>query len=203
MTRNLGHQEFDIQFEHKIYQMQQAGMRDASDEEWKHRKYKEKLPLDLKRTILMNLWPLEGEEKPPRRTRNWEEVSQAITMELQMRGDVTGIGDKIHTVDDQVFSVRGAPDGAPQGADQCRACQMYGHIADACPVKYVERKLSQKERDALKNDAARHNRGCQKCGLPDHRKQHHRLALVEHYSKGRRESPADRNRDSAPRGGKG
>ena len=73
------------------------------------REYISKLHFDFRRDVLNQGWPLDGEDKPARRPATWEEVSEAVDMELEQRADAHAPQDSVNALGAPPTSQQGMP----------------------------------------------------------------------------------------------
>ena len=178
MGRSTTHVEFRSLFEEKLEELEDAEMGLASDKETLKRKYLSKLQPDLRRAVLGQLWPLDGEEHQTRRPRTWEEVAEAVEMELEHRVDTNAPTDAVNALGgSHVLPGQGCGDGSDvQGSSKCSHCQRPGHLKEMCPLKAAE---VRGDVARLVADSTRTGRKCTVCGFGDHREEHHRLACAD------------------------
>ena len=116
-------------FEQKIDEMEDAKC--CPDPDTLHRQYLSKISDDLQSVVMAKTWNLDGESEPMRKARTWEEVAEAVEMELETRADVKAPKDHVHTLG------TGRPTGAPQsptppsgaGLTRCPHCLKEGRGA--------------------------------------------------------------------------
>ena len=172
----LSHAEFRSLFEEKVEDMEDAKLSMATCQDTLKRKYLSKLPHEFRRSVLSQLWPLDGEDKQPRRPNSWEEVADAVEMEMENRADTQAPTDGINLL--QGTAPPNGGDGVPTAAPTrtCNYCHRTGHPSQACPKKAAD---TRGESAKALADAARTGRVCTICGFGDHREDHHRLANAD------------------------
>ena len=72
----LSHTEFRAEWEEKLDELGEVGIKDVEDPPTLKRKYLSKINKEMRLCILSNVWPLDGEGKPPRKPDTWEEVAE-------------------------------------------------------------------------------------------------------------------------------
>ncbi len=115
---SMHHAEFRSYFEAKLDEMEDASLDVVHSSATLRRKYLSKLNKDLRGAVLGKMWPLDGMESASRKPNTWEEVAQAVELELEGRADAKAPLEAINVASDGV--------GAP-GAFKCRHCGRGGH----------------------------------------------------------------------------
>ena len=164
------HAEFRAQSELKLDEMEDAGM--ASDSPALRRQYLSKLTDDLRQAVLDKLRPLDGEHALPRKPSTWEEVSDAIDLELSTRAD-TKAPTEMLAWSDEHRGTAGSPPAKSGGGKGCRVCQSREYVEAACPQKAAR---DSGEEEHLLARSARSGETCSICGAAGHRKKHHAMA---------------------------
>ena len=124
--------------------------------------------------MLSKVWPLDGEERPSRKPSIWEEVAQAVDMELGSRADARACTDSINAIGDgsaPACSTLGTPTAT------CKHCKRTGHPPEVCPFKAAERRGHVEK--MIKENEENPERVCAYCGAADHRDYHHRLGISD------------------------
>ena len=60
-------------------------------------KYMNKLPAELRKAVFAQAWTLDGEGHPSRKPVTWQEVSEAVEMELESRADAATVTPGVDT----------------------------------------------------------------------------------------------------------
>ena len=97
-----------------------------------------KLTPDLRRAVLGQSWPLGREGTPLRKPSTWEEVAEAVELELESRADARAPQDQVHAVGQEEPLVDGLNNGVP--TQKCKYCQRTGHPPEACPRRAAEQR---------------------------------------------------------------
>ena len=82
----LPHGKFRVMWEDKLEDMEEANM-DKPAPATLYRKYLGKLPIDLRTAVLGRTWPLDGPDQPHRMCETWEDLADAVELELEKRFD--------------------------------------------------------------------------------------------------------------------
>ena len=173
----MTHVEFRSLFEEKLEELEDAGMGIASDASTLQRKYLSKLEAGLRRAVMSQLWPLDGEELASRRPKTWEEVARCVDMELEHRVDANAPTDQISALGGS-YVPPGADGSNTKGMSKCGHCQRTGHLKEQCPLK-----AAQVRGDVAKSlaESARTGKCCTVCGQQDHREEHHRFGAADAF----------------------
>ena len=95
------HSAFRADWEALLEDMEDAEMHHfLADVDTLCRKYLAKLTDDLRSTVLGKNWPLDGEDKPPRKPSTWEEVAAAVDIEMASRADTKAPKEGLHGLGD-------------------------------------------------------------------------------------------------------
>ena len=162
----LPHATFRTEWEHLLDEMEDAGV-DMPTENTLFRRYLSKITPEFRSIVLSRTYSLDGDDKPPRKPRKWEEVAGCIEIELDSRADARAPSDSIHSF--------GPPSGHKPGVT-CGHCQRHDHFTEYCPKVAAERR---NESAKCLADHARSGRICSICGQGDHNEEHHRLAIAD------------------------
>ena len=130
MSKGSTHAEFRSLWEEKLEEVvrhQVIVLSDSTSEEKLHRYYHSKVTNELRHTVMGKLWILDGKDSPPRKTRTWEEVAEAIDRELSIRADARAPQDAINQLSDSGALALGRP------TQICKHCNRSGHPAEICP----------------------------------------------------------------------
>ena len=171
------HTEFRAAWEEKLDELEEAGVVVMTEASWPRRLYHQylaKLTAELRQTVLSKVWPLDGEDKPSRKPSIWEEVAQAVDMELGSRADARAPTESINAMGDG--SIPASSTQATPTA-QSKHCKRPGHPPEICPFKAAERRGHVEK--MLKENEANPERVCAYCGAADHRDYHHRLGTSD------------------------
>ena len=129
--------EFLSLWEEKLEDMEDAEITIVRDPKTLYRKFVGKLTYDLRSAILGRPWPLDGEDKPGRKPETWEEVVEAVQLELNNRVDSkapTDGGGKVEHM--KTLGVeRPSPGSSESGLRRCKHCMRPGHFPEQCPWK--------------------------------------------------------------------
>ena len=109
---NMGaksHGLFRTEFESLLISMKEAELSTAVDPLYLHRKYLSKLTDTLRSAVLSKTWLLDGDSEPPRKPKSWEEVAQAVEMELENRVDARTGPETTHTLTDCLLYTSPSP----------------------------------------------------------------------------------------------
>ena len=98
-----------------------------------YRKYLAKLNDDLRSTVMSNAWPLDGPDKAYRKAKSWEEVAEAVELELESRADAKAPKDSLLMVGPLTRSPGGGSQPPGLGKYRCHRCKLGGHPQEACP----------------------------------------------------------------------
>ena len=81
---SMPHGKFRALWEDKLEDWEEAEI-PLMDTDTLFRRYLSKLPLDLKNAAMRRSWPLDGEENPHRKCKTWQDVADAVDMDLDTR----------------------------------------------------------------------------------------------------------------------
>ena len=139
------------------------------DEDILFRRYLSKLPLDLKNAAMSHSWPLDGEDNPHRKCKTWQDVADAVDMELDTRLDTRAL--LAHP--GSVYAVHEG--GGGETVQVCQHCQGTHHtVLCAARAAAVRNETETSERFHAKWGST-----CQECGLTNHKQVHHLLAAKD------------------------
>ena len=127
-------------------------------------RYSGKLPQQLKTAVTSRVWALDADDMPARKCKTWEDIADAVDMELETRVDTRCIGNRAG----DLYAVN---EGAGDGADVspvCKHCGAVRHTAlCATRAAFIRNEVESSERKH-----ARFGTTCY-CGKTDHLESHH------------------------------
>ena len=92
----LPHSTFHTEWEYLLDEMEEAGV-DMPTQDTLFRRYLSKVTPEFRSLVLGRTFSLDGEEKPPRKPKTWEEVAECIELELESRADARAPTDNVHS----------------------------------------------------------------------------------------------------------
>ena len=124
----MQHGKFRAMWEDKLEDWDEAAIPNM-DEDTFFRRYLSKLPLDLNNAAMSRSWPLDGKDNPHRKCKTWQDVADAVDMELDTRLDTRALlahPGSVYAVHEggggeRVSSMPSLPRNAPYRA-LCRSC---------------------------------------------------------------------------------
>ena len=125
----MPHGRFRILWEDKLDDFIEANLQMPNSEKL-YRRHLAKLPYELKAAVTSQVWTLDGDGSQARKCRTWQDIAEAVEMELQTRVDVAAIGGSTRmvaprtqlvaspgTYDDAVASMQAQAGTEPSSAD--------------------------------------------------------------------------------------
>merc|ERR1712242_297076 len=165
----LPHSTFRAEWEYMLDEMEEAGV-DMPTQDTLFRRYLSKVTPEFRSLVLGRAFSLDGEERPPRKPKTWEEVAECIELELESRADARAPTDNVHSF------------GPPVGPSRvtCSHCQRHDHFTEYCPKAAADRR---DESMKCLADHERTGRVCSLCGHGDHSEEHHRQAIADYAAR--------------------
>jgi hypothetical protein len=204
---SMSHANFRVAWEAKLQDMEEAEM-DMPTEHTLYRRYLQKINPEYRVKVLSREWKLDGEDKPARMPKTYQEVSTAISMLLEERADIQAVGtnayDSLNSLDSGPTGGKsGSRGGKPGGKGDlvCSHCHaVNNHNSTICPQRAAD---SRGESDACQTRNTARNKGCDQCGAFRHDQRHHMMAVQDYSSRRTGSIPQGGGNGGGGNGGKG